>query len=86
MSAGGLLGLLLIVFVLCEEESLEKTMAVLRDELGVGDDALMELSFQLLRDEKSIILSLDSGRSLLASLSINLNPLQIITSNSSKLI
>ena len=75
------------MFVPSEEESLEKTMAVLRDELGVGDDALMELSCQLLRDEKSVIpLRLDSGRSLLASLSINLNPLQIITSNSSKLI
>jgi hypothetical protein len=75
------------VFVPSEEESLEKTMAVLRDELGVGDDALMELSCQLLRNEKSVIpLRLDSGRSLLASLSINLNPLQIITSNSSKLI
>lgn len=75
------------MFVPSEEESLEKTMAVLRDELGVGDDALMELSCQLRRDEKSVIpLRLDSGRSLLASLSINLNPLQIITSNSSKLI
>ena len=75
------------MFVPSEEESLEKTMAVLRDELGVGDDALMELSCQLLRNEKSVIpLRLDSGRSLLASLSINLNPLQIITSNSSKLI
>lgn len=75
------------MFVSSEEESLEKTIAVLRNELGVGDDALMELSCQLRRDEKSVIpLRLDSGRSLLASLSINLNPLQIITSNSSKLI
>ena len=73
------------MFVPSEEESLEKTMAVLRDRLRVSDDAPMTLIYQLRRDEKiTVSLSLDSGRSLLASLSMNLNPLQMITSDSSK--
>ena len=51
----------LIVFVLSEEESLEKTKTLVRKKLGVGHDTLIELTYQL-RDEETI---LDDGTSLL---------------------